>query len=65
MNDSKTREKILDAIRENVSITTKELSVVTGLSVKGVEWQIAKLKSDGKLKRVGPDKGGHWEIIKD
>ena len=69
MNDSKTREKtrekILNAIRENVSITTKELSVVTGLSVKGVEWQIAKLKSDGKLKRVGPDKGGHWEIIKD
>ena len=24
---------------------------------------IAKLQSVGILRRVGPDKGGHWEII--
>jgi predicted HTH transcriptional regulator len=24
---------------------------------------IAQLKDDNRIKRVGPDKGGHWEII--
>ena len=24
---------------------------------------IARLKADGKIRRVGPDKGGHWEIV--
>jgi ATP-dependent DNA helicase RecG len=34
----------------------------TGLSRRGAEWQIQKLKNDNKIKRIGPDKGGHWEI---
>jgi len=25
---------------------------------------IAKLKKEGRIKRMGPDKGGHWEVIK-
>jgi ATP-dependent DNA helicase RecG len=28
-----------------------------------VEWQVRKLKQSGVLRRVGPDKGGHWEIL--
>lgn len=24
--------------------------------------RIAKLRKSGKIKRVGPDKGGHWEV---
>jgi len=24
---------------------------------------IAKLKAQGKLQRIGPAKGGHWEVI--
>jgi len=24
---------------------------------------ISTLKKKGKLKRIGPDKGGHWEVI--
>jgi predicted HTH transcriptional regulator len=26
--------------------------------------EIEKLKELGYIRRVGPDKGGHWEIIK-
>jgi ATP-dependent DNA helicase RecG len=33
-----------------------------GLTRKGVEWQIRKLKQSGILRRMGPDKGGHWQI---
>ncbi|WP_410510362.1 hypothetical protein RSJ42_11430 [Methanosarcina hadiensis] len=33
------------------------------MSAKGIEWQIRNLKEQGILKRVGPDKGGYWEVI--
>ncbi len=58
----KTVEKILSLIRENPKITMREIEESTGLSRRGVEWNIAKLKKEGKIKRVGPDKGGHWEV---
>ena len=58
----KTVGEILQAISENPKITSKGLSKVTGLSVRGVEWNLSKLKKKGKLKRVGPTKGGHWEV---
>ena len=55
----KAREKIIRSIVENPGITTKELAEITGLTVKGIEWNIKKLKDEKILKRVGPDKGGH------
>ena len=58
----KTVQKILDKIKENPKITLKELGNDVGLTRRGVDWNIAKLKKQGKLKRIGPDKGGHWEI---
>ncbi len=58
----KTREKILDAIRQNPQITIPELSAVVSLTQKGIEWNIVKLKAEGLLRRVGPAKGGHWEV---
>lgn len=59
----KTREKIISLIKENPEITTNELVEKLNISVKGVEWQIKTLKDKGILKRIGPDKGGYWEII--
>jgi hypothetical protein len=28
-----------------------------------VEKQIAKLRQEGRLRRIGPSKGGHWEVL--
>ena len=56
-------EKILEAIRENSKITQKQLAAVSGLSLRGVEWNMAKLKNEGKIKRLGSDKKGTWEIV--
>jgi ATP-dependent DNA helicase RecG len=58
----KTREIILELIRKTPNITTARLAEETGLTPKGIEWQIAQLKKNGLLERVGPDKGGHWKI---
>ena len=56
-----TVEKILAFIQEDPAITQKGLMAKTGLTRRGIEWNLKKLKADGRLKRVGPDKGGQWK----
>ena len=34
------------------------------LTKKTVEYNLEKLKAKGVLRRIGPDKGGYWEIAK-
>jgi ATP-dependent DNA helicase RecG len=34
-----------------------------GVSTTAIEKNIKKLQEKGIIKRVGPDKGGHWKII--
>lgn len=58
----KTVEMILESIKSNPFITTKELMRITGLTRRGVEWNIVQLKNKKILQRLGPDKGGHWQI---
>ena len=59
----KSREKIVELIKANPKITQSELAAKIQLSVKGIEKQIRSLRELGLIRRVGPDKGGHWEII--
>ena len=59
----KTVEKIIEAIKKNKSITIKQLQSVTGLTRRGVEWQLSTLKEEGIVKRIGPDKGGYWKVV--
>jgi ATP-dependent DNA helicase RecG len=61
----KTREKILTLIAADPSISTKELAERIGITPRGIEWQLRQLKQAGRLKRVGPRKGGRWEVIGD
>ena len=58
-----TREKIIRSLKANPEITMERLAEIVGISSKGVEWQINKLKEDGVIRRIGPAKGGHWEIV--
>jgi ATP-dependent DNA helicase RecG len=61
----KTTQKIIDEIKVNPYITRKELAKKTGkISEDGIKYHLNELKRKGILKRVGPDKGGYWEIIK-
>lgn len=62
--DIKTTQKILSIIKDNPKVTRKELAILINISPDGIKWNLDKLKKEGKLHRVGPDKGGHWEVIK-
>ena len=59
----KTTEKILRLIKENPSITNKELARLCDITEDGVFYHIKKMKAAGIIRRIGPDKGGHWEVI--
>jgi len=58
------QRKILKFIKKDKFITTKELSKFIGISDRKIKENISKLKTKGLLKRIGPAKGGHWEVMK-
>ena len=59
----KTSGKILNAIRQNGEITIPELALLIGVTERSIERNIQQLQGDGLLHRVGPARGGHWEVI--
>ena len=59
----KTTQKILNLLRQNPSMTRMQISDAIGLSLEGVKWNLDKLKASGIIRRIGPDRGGHWEIV--
>ena len=39
------------------------MAEIIGVTERSIERNVNKLKKEGKLKRIGPDKGGYWEIV--
>ena len=58
----KTRDIILELLSKHPTFTTADLAGSIGISTKGIEKHLARLKAEGVLKRIGPDKGGHWQV---
>ncbi len=59
----KSMQKIVMLISASPDITLSEMASQLGMSRNGVDKNIRKLKEKGIIRRVGPDKGGHWEVI--
>lgn len=59
----KSVQKIVDFISENPNITTQEMANLLGINRSIVARHIKTLQEKGIILRVGPDKGGHWEIF--
>lgn len=62
-SSQKSSQKILEAIKENSSITIEELSQKVGITDRAIKKNIAKLKEENKIKRIGSDRSGYWEIV--
>ena len=56
-------EKIVAYLVANPTASAHELSVAVNLTVKGIEKNLKALRESGRLRHVGPTKGGHWEVI--
>ncbi len=61
-NPMKTRNKIIERLRLNPKLSASALATEIGISVKGIQRHLAKLKAEGILHRIGPDKGGEWKL---
>ena len=61
----KTPDAILLLFDENPFLSIPEIAERINKSESAVERAIRKLREEGRLKRIGPAKGGHWEIIKE
>lgn len=53
-------EKLIVLIKNNSHISQREMAAAIGKTTKTVERII---KSSKRIKRSGPDRGGHWEIV--
>jgi ATP-dependent DNA helicase RecG len=60
----KTSVKILQLLENNPEMTLAEVAGVIGKSVRAIELASSKLVKAGRLRHVGPQKGGRWEVRK-
>lgn len=59
----KTPEAILALLRGRPELNFAELADLLGKSESAVKRAVRKLRESGRLQRIGPDKGGHWQVI--
>ena len=58
-----TSSRVIDAMRGDPEITREQLAEQLNVTLKGIEWQVAKLQKDKIIRRVGGRKFGHWEVL--
>ncbi|MDO8747596.1 MAG: winged helix-turn-helix transcriptional regulator [Candidatus Omnitrophota bacterium] len=56
--------RIIAEMEKNPYVTAVELKEIIGISRKGILENIAKLKAKKMIDRKGPNKGGHWLVLK-
>ena len=65
-NRQKVGDRILAFLRRNPSASRRKIAEALPDTTEGsVRYQLDKLKGARSLRRVGPDKGGRWEVIYD
>ena len=56
------RGRIVKILWMNPNATAQSISKEVGIAPRNVQEHLKYLQKAGILRRVGPDKGGHWEI---
>ena len=59
----KGHEKILELINENPQISIPALAKECGMTVKAMRLTLDKLKAEKRISRIGPNKGGYWQVM--
>jgi ATP-dependent DNA helicase RecG len=57
------KKVILDCIAKNPKITYNELAEKMELGRRTVQRHIQILKDEGRLRRIGAERSGHWEVV--
>ena len=59
----KTSGEIVELMKSEPTITIPELANQLARTERAILSQISKLKNEKAIRRVGPDKGGFWEVL--
>ncbi|MCM8595741.1 ATP-binding protein [Accumulibacter sp.] len=59
-----TQAAILELLRDGPHLTVAELARRLDRSESAINRAIRQLRESGRLQRIGPDKGGHWRVIR-
>ncbi len=63
-SSGKTDEQIIGLLSDNAGMTIPDLAETLGITTRAIEKQVRRLREQCRLRRVGPAKGGHWEVVK-
>ena len=58
-----TRDAIISLISANQHITTTQMAESLGINRSAISKHLKLMQTKGIIHRVGPDKGGHWEVL--
>lgn len=58
----KSSQKIIELMKNDPKITVANLALHIGITERAIKKQIGKLKAKGRIRRIGPDKGGSWRV---
>ena len=58
-----SRDRIIQILKEHPTYSTRIIAEIIGITPKAIEKHLAKLKADGIIQRIGPDKGGSWRVL--
>lgn len=61
--ESSEQTPLLMLLAANPALTARQAAERLGLSPRAVEKQLAALKASGRLRRIGPNKGGVWQVL--
>lgn len=59
----KTTDAILAILKRDRLIPRKKIATMLDKDIRTIGRAIKKLQNSGKLKRIGSDKSGHWEVL--
>lgn len=59
----KSEDRLLMVLKDNQTMFLPNMAEAIGLSIASVRKVLDKLRVSGRIRRVGPDKGGHWEVL--
>ncbi len=59
---SQTRQSILEEMRNNPNVTKAELQRLLKISGTAIDNNIAYLKKNGYIERIGSNKSGYWKV---
>ena len=54
---------LINLIRLSPNSTMSAFAAKLGITKDGVNKALRRLKAAGYIRRVGPDRGGHWEVV--